>query len=138
MSEKNGLIAVDPEVVRCVIEPLQAELAVAKEDLKKFMCLAAERASNAGCLRAQLNKEIAVRSKAEKELAAAKERERESQKNMATLRNGMTRAISAANLAIFVIEKHGVMPNDSWRYGFEQDITAARAALATFEALQGE
>lgn len=122
------------------VKPLEDALAKAEENLETFIALAAERASNAGCLRAHLDKELAVRSKAEKDLVAAKERERmlvgaleESRKSMATLRNGMMRAISAANLALFVIEKHGVMPNDSWRSGFNQDISTARAALASVE-----
>ncbi len=38
-------------------------------------------------------------------------------------------AIRAADLALFVIRKQGVMPNSSWESGFETDMKTARAAL---------
>jgi len=46
------------------------------------------------------------------------------------LEAGLSAAVRAANLALFVIRKHGVMPNDSWKTGFEGDMEIARAALA--------
>jgi hypothetical protein len=44
------------------------------------------------------------------------------------LRAGLDAAIRAANLALFVIRKHGVMLNDSWRAGFEKDMATAKGA----------
>jgi hypothetical protein len=44
------------------------------------------------------------------------------------LRGGLAAAIRAANLAVFVIRKQGVMPNDSWGSGFEKDLATAVAA----------
>lgn len=41
---------------------------------------------------------------------------------------GLNAAIRAANLALFVIRKQGVMPNSSWETGFENDMTTARNA----------
>ncbi len=38
------------------------------------------------------------------------------------LRAGLDAAIRAANLALFVIRKQGVMPNSSWQAGFEKDM----------------
>jgi hypothetical protein len=46
------------------------------------------------------------------------------------LEAGLSAAVRAANLALFVIRKKGVMPNDSWETGFEGDMKTARAALA--------
>lgn len=46
------------------------------------------------------------------------------------LREALVCAIRAAKLALFVVEKHGAMPNDSWRAGFDKDIAVAEAALA--------
>lgn len=40
-------------------------------------------------------------------------------------------AIRAMKLACFIIEKHGVMPNDSWKSGFDKDLETAEAALAS-------
>jgi hypothetical protein len=45
------------------------------------------------------------------------------------LLKGFAAAIRAAELAIFVIRKQGVMPNDSWKAGFEKDMATAKAAL---------
>jgi len=45
------------------------------------------------------------------------------------LRGGLGAAVRAANLALFVIRKQGVMPNSSWQSGFERDIAIATAAL---------
>lgn len=48
------------------------------------------------------------------------------------LRDGLDAAIRAAKLALFVINKQGVMPNSSWESGFKSDLdkaTAARSAL---------
>lgn len=45
------------------------------------------------------------------------------------LREALTVAIRAADLALFVIRKQGVMPNSSWEAGFESDMKVARAAL---------
>lgn len=41
---------------------------------------------------------------------------------------GLTAAIRAAKLALFVIRKQGVMPNSSWEAGFEKDMATANAA----------
>lgn len=41
---------------------------------------------------------------------------------------GIAAAIRAALLALWVIRKHGIMPNDSWRAGFDRDIATAEAA----------
>ena len=46
----------------------------------------------------------------------------------AELLNGLVAAMRAAKLALFVIRKHGVMPNDSWRAGFDRDMATAEAA----------
>jgi hypothetical protein len=44
-------------------------------------------------------------------------------------------AIRAANLALFVIRKQGVMPNESWADGFKKDMEKAEG---TFAQLKGE
>jgi hypothetical protein len=44
------------------------------------------------------------------------------------LRGGLSAAIRAAKLALFVIRKQGVMPNSSWESGFEKDLAIAEAA----------
>lgn len=44
------------------------------------------------------------------------------------LRGGLDAAIRAANLALFVIRKQGIMPNSSWQAGFEKDLATATAA----------
>lgn len=49
------------------------------------------------------------------------------------LEEALTAAVRAANLALFVIQKHGVMPNDQWKNGFDADLAVARAALASKE-----
>jgi hypothetical protein len=41
---------------------------------------------------------------------------------------GLDAAIRAANLALFVINKQGVMPNSSWESGFKSDLAKATAA----------
>ncbi len=46
------------------------------------------------------------------------------------LKTGLNAAVRAANLALFVIRKQGVMPNDSWEAGFKKDMAIAEAALA--------
>lgn len=45
------------------------------------------------------------------------------------LRAGLTAAIRAAKLALFVINKAGVMPNSSWEGGFKDDLAAAENAV---------
>jgi hypothetical protein len=50
--------------------------------------------------------------------------------NVEQTRNGLEAAIRAAKLALFVINKQGVMPNDSWKSGFDADIKTAEEALA--------
>lgn len=47
------------------------------------------------------------------------------------MREALEAAIRAANLALFVIRKQGIMPNSSWQRGFEQDMALAEAALAS-------
>lgn len=47
---------------------------------------------------------------------------------------GLEAAIRAANLALFVIRKQGVMPNCSWDCGFNSDMETARAALAALRS----
>lgn len=42
--------------------------------------------------------------------------------------DGLTAAIRAAKLALFVINKQGVMPNSSWESGFNSDVAKAVAA----------
>jgi hypothetical protein len=37
--------------------------------------------------------------------------------------------VRAAKLGLFLINKYGVMPNDSWKAGFNKDLAAAEAAL---------
>jgi hypothetical protein len=49
------------------------------------------------------------------------------------LRAGLTAAIRAANLALFVINKQGVMPNSSWESGFKSDLATATAAMSAVE-----
>jgi len=44
-------------------------------------------------------------------------------------------AVRAAKLALFVIRKQDVMPNNSWQAGFDGDLKVAEDALA---ALQSE
>lgn len=46
----------------------------------------------------------------------------------ALLKEGLSHAIQAAELALFVIRKQGVMPNSSWRAGFEKDLKIAHNA----------
>lgn len=46
------------------------------------------------------------------------------------LQAGLDAAIRAAELALFVIRKQGVMPNSSWEGGFEKDMATAKAARA--------
>lgn len=50
---------------------------------------------------------------------------------------GCKAALRAAKLALFVIEKHGVMPNDSWKEGFEKDCKLAETTVteATLDQL---
>ena len=50
------------------------------------------------------------------------------QAEVTRLREGLTAAIRAAKLALFVIRKQGVMPNSSWESGFEKDLKAATDA----------
>jgi hypothetical protein len=45
------------------------------------------------------------------------------------LKTGLLAAIRAAELALFVIRKQGIMPNSSWQAGFERDLTTAKSAL---------
>jgi hypothetical protein len=49
--------------------------------------------------------------------------------DIARLREAAQSALRAADLALFVIRKQGVMPNSSWQAGFERDTEAARQAL---------
>lgn len=46
------------------------------------------------------------------------------------IRDGLKAAIRAAKLAIFTINKQGVMPNCSWRCGFEKDLATAESVLS--------
>jgi hypothetical protein len=45
-------------------------------------------------------------------------------------RLGLEAAIRAAKLALFVVDRIGGMPNDSWRAGFARDLATAEATLA--------
>jgi hypothetical protein len=45
-------------------------------------------------------------------------------------KEGLQAAIRAAELALFVIRKQGVMPNSSWESGFNSDLNTARKSLA--------
>lgn len=49
------------------------------------------------------------------------------------LRAALDAAIRAANLALFVIRKQGIMPNSSWQAGFERDMKAATDARGAVE-----
>lgn len=53
------------------------------------------------------------------------------------LRGGLDAAIRAANLALFVIRKQGVMPNSSWQSGFEKDLATAIAARGVQAEAEG-
>jgi hypothetical protein len=53
------------------------------------------------------------------------------------LRKGLQAAIRAARLALFVINKHVAMPNDSWASGFDADLKTADAALAALPVENG-
>ena len=44
------------------------------------------------------------------------------------LRASLDAAIRSAKLALFVIDKAGVMPNDSWQAGFDKDMAQAEWA----------
>lgn len=52
------------------------------------------------------------------------------QQSRSAEREGLEAAVRAANLALFVIRKQGVMPNSSWQRGFKNDMAIARAALS--------
>jgi hypothetical protein len=47
---------------------------------------------------------------------------------------GLEAAIRAAKLALFVINKQGVMPNSSWESGFNADLKIAEDAKAALTA----
>jgi hypothetical protein len=64
--------------------------------------------------------------------ALTTERQRAEAQN-AKLKEALRAASRAADLALFVIRKQGVMPNASWHHGFEKDMAVARAALAETE-----
>ena len=49
---------------------------------------------------------------------------------IAGLVDALEASVRAANLALFVIRKQGVMPNSSWQGGFERDMKVAETALA--------
>lgn len=53
------------------------------------------------------------------------------------LAEALEHAVQAADLALFVIRKQGVMPNSSWAHGFETDMKIARATLAEYRAQKG-
>lgn len=53
---------------------------------------------------------------------------------IARLRAGLDAAIRAANLALFVINKHGVMTNSSWEGGFKDDLATATTARGAGQA----
>lgn len=59
----------------------------------------------------------------------AKERD-EYDDEIERLKTALDAGIRAAELALFVIRKQGVMPNSSWQGGFEKDLAAARAGRA--------
>lgn len=52
------------------------------------------------------------------------------------LKMGLRTAIRAADLALFVVRKQGVMPNSSWESGFNSDLEAARASLTVAGAFK--
>lgn len=52
------------------------------------------------------------------------------------LTEGLKAGIRAANLALFVIQKQRIMPNDSWRSGFDKDMDAMFAAIAPQDSEQ--
>ncbi len=53
------------------------------------------------------------------------------------MRAGLDAAVRAANLALFVIRKQGVMPNSSWESGFEKDMAIAKAARGDEQTKEG-
>lgn len=53
------------------------------------------------------------------------------------LREGLDAAIRAANLALFIIRKQGIMPNSSWQAGFERDMATAMVARDSEQSQQG-
>lgn len=65
-------------------------------------------------------------------------REEQMERENERLRAGLDAAIRAANLALFVIRKQGVMPNSSWQSGFEKDMATANAARAIEQQTQEE
>ena len=56
-------------------------------------------------------------------------KEREAFNEQMAMREGLEAAIRAAELALFVIQKQGIMPNSSWQRGFDKDMQTAAAAL---------
>lgn len=50
---------------------------------------------------------------------------------------GLDAALRAADLALFVIRKQDVMPNDSWKAGFERDMATARASRVIQQQAEG-
>lgn len=53
-------------------------------------------------------------------------------------RVGLQAAIHAAKLALFVINKRGVMPNSSWESGFNKDLATAEDVLSRLEGGERE
>jgi hypothetical protein len=66
------------------------------------------------------------------------ELDREAADEIERLRDGLNAAIRAANLALFVIRKQGVMPNSSWESGFNSDLAKATAALTTEQKVSND
>lgn len=62
---------------------------------------------------------------------------RELEAKIERLRSGLDAAIRAANLALFVIRKQGVMPNSSWESGFKSDLAKATAARGPDVRVEG-
>ena len=57
-----------------------------------------------------------------------REENEEQRAEIKRLQAGLDAAIRAAELALFVIRKQGVMPNSSWEDGFKKDMATAKAA----------
>lgn len=57
-----------------------------------------------------------------------------SAKRDAAVARCLRHALNAANMALFIIRKQGVMPNSSWENEIEKDIEAGKAALDAIES----
>jgi hypothetical protein len=54
------------------------------------------------------------------------------------VREALTAAMRAANLALFSLNKAGAMPNSSWESGFKDDMTTADKGVPALDAIEAE